>query len=180
MKKPATQAALRSAWEPHYTGIDTHEIELAGFSIYRQREHASRRINFLRLSNAWRYRRFVAPAFSLGLFLGRTNYGGHGRGFEAFAAFNGASAAAGFLTHESKWAVRWSGSRVEPFSSCILHAGRVFLAFGVPRFAQRALERRAMREAERFEAAYIASLSPEARAAMAAEEAHYANEEASQ
>ena len=159
-------------WEWNYTGIETWHASALGFELYAQRDGRSKRIRFLRLSNGWRYRRWIAPSFGLGLFLGHVNYGGvfgYG-GFEGFARCGALNLGLGFVRKRSGGAF-FAAKRSAARDCALLRAGGAFLVLRMPKALCAWLDRRDMERFEREYDAYIASLPEAERCYFEAQEA---------
>lgn len=158
-------------WEPHYTGIDTSSNDACGVNLYMNRNSVTRRIEFVRVSNAWSYRAWLRPSFMLGAFIYRTNHNGARPGFELFTG----SVWCGWCDDPTR-AVRWSGSIVKPYASITFSIGRAFLGCRTPEFVQDMMMRRDARRWEADEAARYAARSPDDIAEEEAEAAYYATQ----
>lgn len=122
-------------WERHYTGI---EIAQRG-QLYLQRDTKSKKLQFMRYR--W-----------TGLFIGHTNFLGHYSGFEFFTR----RYHVGYAQERKwlSWGVKWSGSRVEPYTHWTLLLGRIGFGGRTPKWVQRLKHKRAEKQWEQMAADY--------------------------
>lgn len=118
-------------WQGHYTGIETADTNYGRFNLYMQRDSATRRMCFVRLSA---FRRMI------GVFIGRGNYVKGTGGFEVFTN----RWHVGWTKRTLTWGkdkVMWSGSLADPYHTVTLRVGRFGIGRNTPAWLKRRKEK---------------------------------------
>lgn len=118
-----------TSWHQHNVGIDYREIDgYFGSVKYQQRCTYSKKIEFTR----WSFKKHV-----FGIFHRKLNYGKTFYVYRGWEMFTNHYALGIMYTKPIRNRVSWVGSIKEPYTSCVVRVGRVFLAFDAPKWMQR-------------------------------------------